>query len=99
MVNEIPISTVEKAEQKISKHLRKWLGLPPSFTNIGLYGRTNKLQVPLSSLTEEWKTAKTRLLLTLRDSPDDKVSGAGIEVRTGRKWSVSQAVEQAENSL
>ncbi|XP_060603812.1 uncharacterized protein LOC132756698 [Ruditapes philippinarum] len=27
------------------------------------------------------------------------ISGAGIEVRTGRKWSVKQAVDQAESSL
>ena len=29
MVNEIPISSVEKVEQVVSKHLRRWLGLPP----------------------------------------------------------------------
>ncbi|XP_052788619.1 uncharacterized protein LOC128223379 [Mya arenaria] len=33
------------------------------------------------------------------DSSDGKISGVGIVVRTGRKWSVSQAVEQAESSL
>ncbi|XP_052795695.1 uncharacterized protein LOC128228426 [Mya arenaria] len=99
MVNEIPISAVEKLEQAISKHLRRWLGLPPSFTNIGLYGKSTKLQMPISSLVEEYKIAKTRLLLTLRDSSDGKISGAGIEVRTGRKWSVSLTVEQAKSSL
>ena len=99
MVNEIPISTVEKVEQVISKHLRRWLGLPPSFTSLGLYGKSNKLQVPISSIVEEFKVAKARLLLTLRDSADDKISSAGIEVRAGRKWSVSQAVENAESNL
>jgi len=99
MVNEIPISCVERLEQSISKHLRRWLGLPPSFTNVGLYARSAKLQMPLTSLTEEYKVAKARLLLTVRDSTDEKISKAGIQVRTGRKWSVSQAVEQAESVL
>jgi len=99
MVNDIPISLVEKLEQKVSKHLRIWLGLPPSFTSIGLYGKTNRLQVPLSSLVEEYKVAKTRLLLTLRDSTDEMIRNAGIEVRTGRKWSVTQTVDSAEASL
>jgi hypothetical protein len=52
-----------------------------------------------NSLVEEYKVAKVRPLLTLRDSSDEKISGAGIEVRTGRKWSLKQAVDQAESSL
>ncbi|XP_060574030.1 uncharacterized protein LOC132731786 [Ruditapes philippinarum] len=99
MVNDIPTSTVEKLERTVSKHLRRWLGLPPSFTNIGLYSKTAKLQMPINSIVEEFKVAKTRLLLTLRDSKDEKISGACIEVRTGRKWSVSRAVELAESGL
>ncbi|XP_052251742.1 uncharacterized protein LOC127858578 [Dreissena polymorpha] len=99
MVNDVPISTVEKLEQMISKHLRKFLGLPPSFTNIGLYGRSTKLQIPISSVVEEFKEAKARFLLTLRDSEDGKVSNAGIQVRTGRKWPVSKAVDSPESSL
>ncbi|XP_060589959.1 uncharacterized protein LOC132745154 [Ruditapes philippinarum] len=55
--------------------------------------------MPFNSLVEEYKVAKARLLLTLRDSSDEKISGAGIEVRTGRKWSVKQAIDQAESSL
>ena len=48
---EIPSSTVEALLERItSQHLRKWLGVPPSFTSIGLSGKTNKLQLPLSSL-------------------------------------------------
>jgi len=99
MVNEIPVSLVEQLEQAVSKHIRRWLGLPPSFSSIGLYGRCTKLQMPLTSLVEEYKVAKARLFLTLRDSADQKISKAGIEIRTGRKWSASKAVEQAESSL
>ncbi|XP_060608354.1 uncharacterized protein LOC132760383 [Ruditapes philippinarum] len=99
IINEIPISLVEKLEQSVSKHQRRWLGLPPSFTSLGLYSRSSKLQMPFNSLVEEYKVAKARLLLTLRDSSDEKISGAGIEIRTGRKWSVKQAVDRAESSL
>ena len=65
----------------------------------GLYTTSGKLQLPVSSLVEEFKLAKARLLLTLKDPPDDRISGVGIELRTGRKWSVTRAVETAQNRL
>ena len=99
MLYEIATSAVEGLERSISRHLRKWLGVPPSFSNIGLYGRSNQLQLPLSSLVEEFKVAKARLVMTLKDSQDDMVRRAGVETRTGRKWSASQAVSQAESRL
>jgi len=45
---EIPTTAVEVLERTASKHLRKWFGVPPSFTNIVLYGKTTTLQLPLS---------------------------------------------------
>ena len=99
MLYVVPNTTVEALEKITSRHLRKWLGVPPSFTSIGLYGKTNKLQLPLSSLVEEFKFAKSRLVLTLRDSPDEFIRDAGIETRTSRKWSATEAVKQAENTL
>ncbi|XP_052237947.1 uncharacterized protein LOC127849270 [Dreissena polymorpha] len=99
MLYEIPTSSVECLERKISKHLRRWLGIPQSFTSIGLYGRSNQLQLPQSSLVEEFKVAKTRLVVTLKQSQDSSIRNAGIETRTGRKWSASQAVEHAEKRL
>ena len=56
----------------INKHLRKWLGVPPSF---GLYSRTSKLQLPFTSLVEEYKVGKARLVMTPKDSKDEKVRG------------------------
>ena len=38
-------------------------------------------------------------MLTLRDSPDELTCDAGIETRTSRKWSATEAVKQAENTL
>ena len=99
MLYEVPNTTVEALERITSQHLRKWLGVPPSFTSIGLYGKTNKLQLPLYSLVEEFNVAKSRLVLTLRDSPDELIRDAGIETHTSRKWSATEAVKQAENTL
>ena len=96
MLYEVPTSTVESLEHVISRHLRRWLGVPPS---VGLYGKSNQLQLPISSLVEEFKASKTRLVVTLKQSQDSKVRNAGIEVRTGRKWSASQAVQEAESQL
>ena len=62
-------------------------------------GRLSKLQLPLSLLVEEFKVAKTRQVLTLRDSPDELIRDAGIETRNSRKWSATEAVKQAENTL
>ena len=92
MLYEVPCSTIEALERVTSRHLRKWLGIPPSFSSVGLYGKSNQLQLPLSSLVEEFKTAKTRLILTLRDSPDEQIRDAGIVTRTGRKWSATDTV-------
>ncbi|XP_033756635.1 uncharacterized protein LOC117339230 [Pecten maximus] len=35
--------------------------------------------------------------MTLRDSADSRVSGACVQTRTGRKWSASTSVDQAES--
>ncbi|XP_063420791.1 uncharacterized protein LOC134706007 [Mytilus trossulus] len=99
MLYEITLSTVEKLERTINRHLRKWLGVPPSFTTVGLYSRTTKLQLPLTSIVEEFKVCKTRLVMTLKESKDDKVRTAGVQVRTRRKWSASKAVSEAESRL
>jgi len=68
-------------------------------TSIGLYGRTNQLPLPLPSLVDKFKVAKTRLVLTLKQSRDGSIHNAGIKTRTGRKWSASQAFKQAERKL
>ena len=86
MLYEIPLTTVETLERMVNKSLRKWLGVPPGFSAIGLYSRTSQLQMPLSSVVEEFKIEKCRLVMTLRDSKDKKVSEAGVQIRTGRKW-------------
>ena len=99
LVYEVPISTVETLERKVSSSLRKWLGLPRSLSNIALYGNTTKLRLPLKSLVEEFKVTRTREVLMYRDSKDPKVAKAGVVVKTGRKWSAQAAVQDAESRL
>ncbi|XP_033750531.1 uncharacterized protein LOC117334822 [Pecten maximus] len=99
MLYEIGVTTVEGLGRTINRHLRRWLGVPPSFSSIGLYSRTSKLQLPFTSLVEEYKVGKARLIMTLKTSKDEKVRQAGVHVRTGRKWSASRAVEDAESRL
>ena len=53
----------------------------------------------MTLLVEEFKVANGRLVVTLKESSDDLIWKAGIETRTGRKWSASQTVAQAESRL
>ena len=99
LVYEVTISTVETLERKISSYLRRWLGLPRSLTSAALYSRRNKLQLPFSSLEEEFRVSRTREALLYRDSSDTRVASAGIVVRTGRKFRAQEGLEQAESRL
>lgn len=55
--------------------------------------------LPLKSIQEEFKVSRARKVLQLRESSHPKVSGAGVAVRTGRKWRAEMAVDQAESWL
>jgi hypothetical protein len=52
--------------------------------------------IPISSVMEEYKVSKARLVVTLKDSKDEMIRKTGIY---GRKWSASRAVQQAESRL
>ena len=99
MIYDIPISTVVKMERKISGRLRTWLGIPKSFTNIGLYGKTTKLRLPFTSLVEECKVIKTRTQETLDNAKDPLVRSAGVQLQCGNKWSVRSTLQEAECRL
>ncbi|KAL7880376.1 hypothetical protein SRHO_G00026300 [Serrasalmus rhombeus] len=55
LIYEVPISTIEGFEKRVSRYLWKWLGLSRSLSNITLYGQNNKLKLPISSLSEAFK--------------------------------------------
>ncbi|XP_067280778.1 uncharacterized protein [Pseudorasbora parva] len=99
LIYEVPISTIEGFERRVSRFLRKWLGLPRSLSSIALYGQNNKLKLPISGLSEEFKVGRAREVLQYRESLDPMVFQAGIEVRTGRKWRAVAAVDEAESRL
>lgn len=93
LVYTIPITTVKGMEKKISSSLQRWLGLPRSLSSSALYGTSNILQLPISSLTKEFMVSRTQEALQYRDSRDPKVVSASIQVRTGRKWSAGKALD------
>lgn len=69
------MSTVETMEKKVRTYLS-------SLRTAALCGRSNKLQLPFSSLDKEFKMSRIREALLCQDS---KVTSAGIMVRTGRR--------------
>ena len=97
-VYEVPITTVEKMERTITSYVKKWLGVPRCLSNIGLYGK-GVLELPLTSLTEEYKCSKVRLQMTLKDSKDQTISKAAPPLQTGWKWTPAKAVQQATSAL
>ncbi|KAI2644044.1 Peptide chain release factor 1 [Labeo rohita] len=82
LVYEVPVSTVEGLERKINTYLRRWLVVPRSFCSIGLYSTGSKLQLPVTSMLEEYKVTKTHQAMMLQDSNGERVCQAGIVVRT-----------------
>ncbi|XP_066271283.1 uncharacterized protein [Branchiostoma lanceolatum] len=98
-VYEVPMTRVEEMERKVNKHLRKWLGVPPSFTSLGLYSKSSQMQLPLASVTEEYKVAKCRTVMMYRDSQDQQVRQAGVTTRAGRKFVADSLVSKAEGML
>ena len=98
-VYEVAMSHVEAMERKINNYVKKWLGVPRSLTNIAIHSRCTKLKLPVHSLVEEFKVAKARSFMTLRDSEDPVIKNTQPDVKTGRKWSADVAVEEAESRL
>lgn len=50
-------------------------------------------------MVEKFRTAKTQLVMMLRDSRDGNVRKADIKIRTGRKGSASRALHYTEDRL
>ena len=99
LMYEVPATTVEGLERKMNRYLRRWLGVPKSFSSVGRYSTGSKFQIPITAVTEEYKVTKARAAITLRSSQDPKIRDAGLEERTGRKWKAKDAVREAESRL
>ena len=98
-VYSVPISIVEKSERNVSSFLRQWLVLPRSLNSVALYGSSNAIQLPFSGLVVEFMVSRTRESDQYKNSSDRKVSNAGIEVLTGRKWSEAKELAIAEGNI
>ena len=90
---------MEMLERTISSQLRRWLGVPKCLSSTALYGKNNILQLPFRSLIEEDKVLRIRKRLQYRESRDPKVAAAGIQTRSGRKWSVEEELQVAEERI
>ncbi|VDI83152.1 Hypothetical predicted protein [Mytilus galloprovincialis] len=67
MLYEITLTRVEKLERTINRHLRKWLGVPPSFTTVGLLRHKDIVRTVAvgrrglgTSKSYYWKNANTQ---------------------------------------
>ena len=67
--------------------------MPRCLSGAALYGNSNALRLPCSSLVEEFKITNTRDLLQYAESEDPKVAAAGIQIRSGRKWSAKRELK------
>ena len=70
-----------------------------SFSSVGFYSKTTKLCLPLTSVVEEFKAGKARLIMTLKAARDSKVREAGGYVQSGQEWKANEAVVEAESRL
>ncbi|KAI8485265.1 hypothetical protein Bbelb_370120 [Branchiostoma belcheri] len=89
---------VDLIDRKANSYFRRWLGVPRCLSTVALFGR-NKLNLPLTSIAEEFKLDKVRLSLELEGSQDASVRAANRGVNTGRKWSVKDTIEKAVSRL
>ena len=98
-IDEFTSSSVEQLEKRINSRLCRWLGLPKWLSSAALNGDSNALQLPFKSLVEEYEVTKVRTSIEFMFSKDPKVTGAGVEVDTGKKWKATKEVKIGEERL
>ena len=98
-IYNFPLSKIEEMQKKITSALKKWLRIPKSFSTDCLYSNSTKLRLPYSSLTEDYKAAKARNLVTFEQSRDPCIRNAGISVDAGRKANTPAEVKDAKSRL
>ena len=99
MIYEVAETRVEMIEKKCRAFTRKWLGLPKCLNNTALYGKGIPLELPITSIVEEYKAGKVRTVMMLRYSKDQCIREDPPEVRTGKRWAAEQEVDEAEAAL
>ncbi|GFN85575.1 reverse transcriptase [Plakobranchus ocellatus] len=99
LVYDICSTSVEATEAKINKYTRKWLKVPPGLLDVAMYCREAKLKLPMKSILEEYKRGKAKLLTVLEESDDPVVKTVQPSLKTGRKWKVTENVDEAKECL
>ncbi|XP_072181288.1 uncharacterized protein [Diadema setosum] len=94
-VYEVAVSRVERMQQKMNSYYRKWLGVPRMLTDLAFFCRSGRLQLPMTSVVEEFKDGKVRLVMMMRESKDQVIAGVRPPIRTGRKWRAEEAADEA----
>lgn len=89
-------------QHRTYQRLKRWLGVPLSLTSVWLYSNLILLRIPaVFSVVEKFKVvhvAKCRLVMTLRDSADDRDFRAGILPGTRNKTcSAKTSVDQSKS--
>ena len=85
MMYEIVLSRFERIQQYSNKYLRRWQGVPPYFSIVGLYTNSGNLQLPIASLVEESQIGKVRLQMFMKDSADEIIRKANPEIKSDMK--------------
>ena len=98
-IYDVTLTKVEKIQQLITRKIKAWLGIPKTLSVSALYGKSTKLQLPVTSIVEEVKVVKARNKVILEDSRDEKIQRADIEVKMGRNWNAKVEVEEARSAL
>ena len=98
LVYDIALTNVEQLDTLCTKFIRKWLCLSRSLSTCALYGSLDKLRLPISSILTEYKASTVQWQLQVDASPDPVLSGVVVG-KAGRKWSSSQAKDDALSSL
>ena len=98
-IYSIPLTKVEQMQRKITAYLKKWMGIPRSFSTDCMYSKTSKIKLPFTSLTDDFKATKARNMVTFQESEDPCIKGAEIDVDAGRKADTKEEVHTAKSRL
>ena len=93
-IYNVPLTTVEWLQQKITAMLKEWLKIPRSLSSACFYSKSTK---SYTSLVEEFKIAKVRNLVTLQGSKDECIKNAHIVVDAGKKSNTPNSVNDAKS--
>ena len=91
-----PLMIYEVAESWAEMTEKKCRAYTECLNNSALYGRGIPLELPITSIVEEYKAGKVRAVMMLRHSRDQTIRDDPPEVRTGKRWQAEVEVNITE---